>query len=570
MTDPLIRQTQAGPIKGYQDDLKNVWVWKSIPFAKPPVGELRWKAPQDRDPWSDIRLAVEECPWAIQLEIGPGWASLPNCVGSEDCLYLNIYRPQSSEENLPVYFWIHGGANLNGDADSSDMENLARQANLVVVVIQYRMSVLGYFTHPAIRADLDPSAASGNLGTLDQIKALEWVQTNIRNFGGDPHNVTIAGESAGGHNVMAMLISPLAKGLFHKAIMQSGGMVSQSVAQTDEVASQTVNQALIMEGLAADVDEATQRQSEMEAAELRTFLYELTGEELMIAHAGGPGETIVPLGNLIEDGYVIPGDLFSLIASGAYEKVPFMAGSNTHESGSINTLLPSLYEGMPNYYELLDVIAGTKTLDDVLPSDFDKLGWTCLRDCSSRFWRAIMVDELLKRMRLHQDDLYAYLFEWGDELVRPGFIGFIYGAAHALEIPFMHGNATDSTLLDPGNELLYAGMTSVNESGRRALCNAMVSYVAAFTRTGDPNGSNANLPHWQPWTNEAQNDKVLRLGASLEDAQISMDSEELSMEGVRTEVLSLEPAIQEHVTAVLDAVSPYWKAELEPIESLII
>ena len=554
--DPLIRQTHFGQIQGDADRQGTTWIWKQIPFAKAPIGDLRWKAPQDPEPWSGVQMACDECQPAMQLEGTPGWLSLPSCVGSEDCLYLKIYRPQTAEI-LPVYFWIHGGANVSGEAAAHDMALLAQKANMVVVVIQYRMSAFGYFTHPALREQLEPVAASGNLGTLDQIKALEWVRDNIAFFDGDPDNVTIAGESAGGHNVMAMVISPLAKGLFHKAVMQSGGMVSQSVATTDKIANQTINRALVMRGLAADMKSASETRTQMSHKALADFLYNLSAEELMQAHAGGPGGVQVPLGNLTEDGYVIPGPLLALIESGQYNKVPIIAGSNAHESGSINTLLPALYSEMPCYSDLLQVVAGEKSLDEALPTAQDKAGWTLSRNYGSRFWRTFMVDELLKRMRLHQDDLYAYNFLWGDERVRPGPVGFIYGAAHALEIVFMHGNADNPDAISIEDALIHAGFTPENRAGRQALSDAMVAYLAAFAHTGNPNSA-SELPVWLPWSREEDGPKVLKFDADLDQALIDMDSEELSMAGVRAELSQEALDVQEHVKVVLSAMTPYW------------
>ena len=224
--DPLT-QTRSGPVMGVEGK-GETWVWKAIPFAKPPVGALRWKAPRDPDPWTDAREESEYCkPCAQYFFVGT------LTYGSEDCLYLNVWRPRTSETNLPVYFWIHGGGNTLGTASSDDYNgaNLADRSNLVVVTVNYRVGPFGWFTHPALREGAPGSELddSGNYGTLDLVKALHWVRDNIEDFGGDPERVMIAGESAGAFNVLSLLVSPLAEGLFHRAMSESGGPMSSSV-----------------------------------------------------------------------------------------------------------------------------------------------------------------------------------------------------------------------------------------------------------------------------------------------------------------------------------------------------
>lgn len=165
---------------------------------------------------------------------------------------------------------------------------------MVVVVIQYRLNVFGYFTHPSLRSGVPRADASGNFGTLDQIKALQWVRDNIDVFGGNPDNVTIAGESAGGHNVMALMISPLAKGLFHRAVMESGGMVSQKVSMTDQIANRTIETALAIKDRAQDIVEAKSSRQNMTEAQIAEFMRSLSATELLQAHAGGLAKSWFP------------------------------------------------------------------------------------------------------------------------------------------------------------------------------------------------------------------------------------------------------------------------------------
>jgi para-nitrobenzyl esterase len=221
------------------------WVWAGIPYAKPPVGELRWKAPQDPEPWNKIRQSTYNFTRCTQPVFDLQWNPVNKIQGSEDCLYLNVFRPKTNAKNLPVYFWIHGGGNSFDGADNYDASILAQKSNMVVVVIQFRTGPFGWFNHPALNPNGTAEDKSGNYGVLDMIKALKWVNKNIAAFGGNPKNVTIAGESTGGYRVMNLMISPLAKGLFHTAINQSGGSkISRSTA--NDIVNAAIDKLLVM------------------------------------------------------------------------------------------------------------------------------------------------------------------------------------------------------------------------------------------------------------------------------------------------------------------------------------
>ena len=293
-----------------------VWVWKGIPFAKPPVGDLRWRAPEDPEPWEGIRPAKERPPECIQPKFDPPLTIQPETIGSEDCLYLNVYRPQTAEENLPVYVWIHGGGNILGDASGWFVEGLALKANIVLVSIQYRLGVFGYFTHPAFRSGGTTAENSGNFGTLDQIKALRWVRQNIAAFGGNPFNVTIGGYSAGGHNVAQLKISPLARGLFQRAVIQSDPWLAQSMAEIDKTANRTIDNALMMKDDVRDPKDVRRVRMEMTDDELVAFLRSVPAAELVKAHFSGRTNPV--WSRVIEDGLVIPGNLHRVVESGRY------------------------------------------------------------------------------------------------------------------------------------------------------------------------------------------------------------------------------------------------------------
>ena len=219
--------TSSGIVKGTKKI--NVTIYEDIPYAKPPVGFLRWKAPREIS--APVEIFPKENNFCIQRPSNLGGVDGDGFfVGSEDCLYLDITVPNNEiNQKLPVMLWIHGGGNTSGLKDLYDFSKMAHRHDVIIVRINYRLGPLGWFTHPAIQSFQQGEDKTSNFGTLDIIMALKWVNNNISKFGGDSNNVTIFGESAGGHNVLSLLASKKAKGLFHKAISMSGYTSSISI-----------------------------------------------------------------------------------------------------------------------------------------------------------------------------------------------------------------------------------------------------------------------------------------------------------------------------------------------------
>ena len=503
--DPLT-QTRAGPVRGVEGKAET-WVWKAIPFAKPPVGALRWKAPRDPDPWTEARERSDYCePCAQYFFIGT------ETYGSEDCLYLNVWRPRTSEANLPVYFWIHGGGNTLGTASSDDYlgANLADRSNLVVVTVNYRVGPFGWFTHPALREGAPGSELddSGNYGTLDQIKALEWVQDNIEAFGGDPERVMIAGESAGAFNVLSLLVSPLAEGLFHRAMAESGGPMASSVEEGEDGARDAILRILVNDGTAADTAAAEAHLDGMTEPEIEAYLRAKTAHQMLRAYEPWFGGMFF-MENVFVDGTVLPPTGYATLGAGTYpNKVPTILGSNKDEM-KLFMFADPIFAGREDLYEIV-----TSYGSDV--------------------WKATGVDQPARKLRSHADqpDVYAYQFLWGtlDEAGQsqlPDPYGFILGAFHGLEIPFFFGNDVFFVALQ------YLLFTEENRPGREALSAAMMQYAAQFARTGDPNAPGSGLPEWQPWSNETGGPKCILFNVDEDQAlDIKMATVELSVEGV--------------------------------------
>lgn len=304
----------SGTLESTTPPVNGVRSFKGIPFAAPPVGDLRWREPQPAVKWSGVRKADEFGPRCMQ-RTGPGadyW--FRGNAMSEDCLYLNVWTPaKSARERLPVLVYIYGGGFQNGDGSEPryDGGNMASKG-MVAVTVNYRLGIFGFFAHPELTKE-SPNRASGNYGFLDQAAALKWVQKNIAAFGGDPKRVTIAGESAGSISVSALMASPVSKNLINGAIGESGALIStlppRSLAETEKDGQQFAAAA------GADSLKA-----------LRAF----TAEQIQEKLGTGPGMRFRP--NL--DGYFLPKTLKEIFEAGEQAKVPLLAGSNTEESGA--------------------------------------------------------------------------------------------------------------------------------------------------------------------------------------------------------------------------------------------
>lgn len=515
-------KTKDGNIQGYETDL-GALAWKSIPYAKPPVEDLRWKAPEDTEKWDGVRDGTLPSTPCTQLITGKNWIRTGTAEGSEDCLYLNIFRPTHKKKKLPVYVYIHGGSNNFGQASHYDGSILANKGDLVVVVIQYRLGPLGWLTHPALRHG-DPRDDSGNFGTLDTIQALKWIKKNIKAFGGDPKKVTIAGESAGAHNVMNLVISPLAKRLFHRAISQSGGMTTDTVGEGEAQAEDTIAALLAADGLTVVPDMEPDGDVDNDDTEL--YLRSKGAGEIFEAYFGSYGT--LPTYDAYQDGHVIPGSVVSTIRSGKYNKVPIILGANEYETKAFMPLYgPSLL--LP-WYNLILVLQGLiPSVDFVLPTDFDKALYEATGYYGSRNWRAKFVDERARALRDQQNHVFAYYFKWGgnsDIGSGPAPFDFIYGAGHAMEISFFFGG--DTSLWG------YSFSPESDFEGRMELSDAMIEYLANFARKGKPKGG--GLPKWKEWSNKEGKPKAIEFDADFDVALIGMSDEEVTFDDIAAEL----------------------------------
>ncbi|MEM8497992.1 MAG: carboxylesterase family protein [Pseudomonadota bacterium] len=519
---------ESGDLIGYQNNM-GAWVWEGVPYAQPPVGDLRWRAPRPVTPWQGQKSA---------LNIGPACASQNNKTaaennefnGSEDCLYLNIYAPKNAQER-PVMYWIHGGANNGGSSShpAYDGSNLAAKFNVVVVTINYRLSIFGWLSHPALRANpAIPSDASSNYGTLDQIEGLKWVQKNIAKFGGDANKVTIFGESAGGWNVLALMASPLAKNLFHRAIVQSGGLNIESIETAEHYESdgghkhssrQFINQLLIAEGKATDDASARKAQEAMTDDELGVLLREQSTESMFRAFRSDTGGKVFNTLDLIGDGIVLPkvsdsGELFAHPSN--YNAVPVMLGTNRDEM----KIFLSFSSDHVNTFMKLPI--GIKD-----PQRYDKFN----RYASDK-WKIDGVDSLAAVMRESQgESVFAYRFD-ADDLRNFGFLDLkeLYGASHGFEIPYVFGNFVTrmSNIVHP----------AAHHAARDSLSDSMMSYWAAFAHNGNPGiGLDGKQIEWTAWQNTDGANRLMIFDTGLDDG-IRMSPEYIELEDLKRRFLA--------------------------------
>lgn len=519
-------ETKCGSLRGAADDAET-WSWKGIPYAAAPVGELRWKAPREPEPWDGVRDATQYGPVCRHFDALTGKIR----GDGEDCLNLNVWRPRSDQTGLPVYFWIHGGGNSfqMPSLEETCGARLAARSNVVVVSINYRLGEFGWFAHPALRSGRpgDEMDDSGNFGTLDILQALKWVQANIEAFGGDPNNVFVTGESAGGFNTLSLLISPAAKGLYHKGMSQSGRQNTAPMAEAEAFAETYLPSLLFNEGKAADEAEALAVAQRMTNDEVAAYLRSKSFEEL---YACRPARRLYP--TIYQDGAVICENGFGALDDGTYpNKVPMIIGMNKDE----------------NKFTL--AVSNAFAEDDAFYATAARL--------SSDLKKAAGCDNVLRRLAANEDQppVFGYLFRWGavgtdGAGVMPEPYGFKIGAAHGMEVPFFFG-------LDEGFASLGKPIfTKENEPGRKALSDAMMGYAAEFAHRGNPGAGGAAHPNWEPWSNETGAPKCIQFDADMNSAQIEVSNEEMTEIGVRERIDSLEESTRDRITKFLERVHP--------------
>lgn len=453
---PAPVKVEGGLLQGTFES--GVTIYKGIPFAAPPIGDLRWRAPQPAGKWSGVRQATTFAPAPMQ-------GGNPPSGKSEDCLYLNVWTPaKSASERLPVLVWIYGGG-FNFGATSEPVYNGEKLANkgVVLVSIAYRVGRLGFLVHPALTAE-SPNHVSGNYGLLDMIAGLEWIQKNIAAFGGDPNKVTIFGESAGGIAVSMLCASPLAKGLFHGAISQSGGSFGPPRPTTYPG-----------ENLKRLPDAELDGEAYVKSAGVSTI------EELRKVEADklppGPG-----LAWPIIDGWVIPDDQYKLYEAGRYNDLPILVGYNSDEGVSFRPpKTPEEYiTGVKTRYGKFaeDLIQVYPVRSNTVP----KTARDLVRDAAFG-WHTWSWARLQSKQG--KSNVYYYYFDQHPDYTE-GSPRHGYGSPHGQEVAYVF-------------QQLDTAKPDITKTDV-AISDAMGTYWTNFAKYGDPNGD--GIPTWPAFSDD--------------------------------------------------------------------
>jgi para-nitrobenzyl esterase len=484
---PVVKMA-TGQLQGIVEH--GMQAFKGIPFAAPPVGDLRWRPPQPALAWSGVRDAGKFGPACVQPSIKNLSTGL-DLPGSEDCLHLNVFRPDSTDQKLPVMVWIHGGGMMVDAARDPQFMPVSLVKNgVIVVTIDYRLGPFGFF---ATQELIDEAKAKGepvgNYGTMDQIAALKWVKNNIAAFGGNPDNVTIFGQSAGGRSVTWLMVSEPARGLFHKAIAQS--------AQQSPLRGMTKTFLGLPPAteIAAKYMESRGAKSLAELRSLPTAKLELQASDFSSGVFAGP----------FIDGRIIPGDPIPMFASGKQAKVPFMIGTNSFDSDWMLPGEPTLEDYLKKVHENPEVIK------QLYASVKDQ----CI--LNSFVMQDMLYPASAKLLANHMQGLapsYMYYFDYLTKNIRPAFPG----APHTYEIAYVFGSLDFLTQapakVESGANQCERIMKDIaefkkeniwpkdwypivdkNDPDDKQLSEKMSASWAAFARTGNPNvPGQANWP----------------------------------------------------------------------------
>ncbi|XP_005403774.1 PREDICTED: pyrethroid hydrolase Ces2e-like [Chinchilla lanigera] len=486
-----IRTTHTGQVRGslvYVNDTSiGVYTFLGIPFAKPPVGPLRFAPPESPELWNGVRDGTSYPAKCLQNDIMNAGAlmlftrNLPTIPMSEDCLYLNIYTPAYANEssNLPVMVWIHGGALVGGMASEFDGSNLVASEDVIIVTIQYRLGVLGFFS-------TGDQHATGNWGYLDQVAALRWVQQNIFHFGGNPDHVTIFGQSAGGTSVSSLVVSPMSQGLFRGAIMESGAVVAPSLFS---ISSKVVSEKVATLSACGQVDSE---------ALVRCLRGKSEDEMLdIIKHF----EIIAA----VVDGIFLPRHPQELLASADFRPVPSIIGVNNDEYGWMLPMVSSMIQHSPGLQDMdratLQAVLQNMSAEMNLPAKFGELVMEeYMGDNDNPQTLKIQFHEMIgdfifvmpalqvAHFQRSHGTVYFYEFQHPPTFSinrRPSYVK----ADHGDEIPFVFGSSFRLSQVNFTEE-------------EKLLSRRMMKYWANFARNGNPNGK--DLPYWPPLDLEEQ------------------------------------------------------------------
>jgi len=479
-------QTDKGKVTGEFDEKNGVCGYKGIPYVAAPLGKLRFALPVEHDPWTETLMANDPKAECLQMPMSLMPAKKP--TGSEDCLYLNVWHPkEAAEKSKPVMVFLHGGSYIYGSKnwDLYNGANLSRRGDVVVVTINYRLGALGFLVHPALK---DKDGYYGNYGLWDQVAALKWVKKNISKFGGDPDNVTLFGESAGGISVGMLLVSPMAKGLFHKAIIESGPMILFSdPAQKLEKSGEAIAALLGCKDPKTAADCLRAVPPERFIMDIPININPISDYDPNLKFTYEP----------CIEGRFLPDSPLRLIEQGKFASdIPVMVGSNSDEASYFTVSMKiKTPEDLLENFKKNSVILNSMLGIDINPQDVMKIypldKYKSPHDAYNAVVRDIAftcpTNMVAKMIQKYQPNTYLYVF--AKPPTEGGLLGD-WGAFHGSELAFVYGNFT------------FLGIKFFSKENA-AYAKKVIAYWSSFAKSGKP--APEGLPEWTQFKPELGN-----------------------------------------------------------------
>ncbi|WP_049034227.1 carboxylesterase family protein [Klebsiella aerogenes] len=493
----LLVNTHAGKVLGIEKN--GVKQWTGIPYARPPVGKLRWRAPQPLFHWNsifDARKAAQDC---IQ-------ATATGTKGVEDCLNLNIYRPAKESHNLPVLIYIHGGNNQTGSSGDFNPNFIAKHLHAVIVTVNYRLGALGFNPLSALNTG-DKQEDSGNYALLDLKQSLVWVKNNIKLFGGDNNNITISGFSAGGRDVMAMLISPIFTNTFNKAIVFSGGMTTSDKQEAQNIFVQRIAHLVVADGIKRNLSEA-QAWLMHGGQSVKHYLYQLPPNKIAMLF-GDAGIRMHQFPHIYRDGYVIPKVGFNTTI---YNSVPLIMLTGQNEF--------SLFARNDSFFSRA-IHNNTFNDDSSLVDDFRFVNYY-----GGKLYSLFNVERSAEKMFKHyQAPIYGTEIHFGTDPFITGRELAPVGSYHGIFLAFW----------DPAVNANFI-QHAMRLRGAKDLTTTFNNYLRNFLIKGKP--ENSKTSQWLPWTpdNVKKGQSILMMDANKEHAITWMSSKDYTSDDVITAI----------------------------------
>ena len=495
--NPRIVTTMSGQIEGKKTS--KAYIWLGVPYGQ----TERWKAPTAPDSWSRTRSCKR-----------------PRKGKGDDCLFVNIYKPVSKKEKMPVMVFLHGGGNVGGTANRS-FSSFVKETGVIVVSVEFRQGAFGWLQSRGLQTG-DRMTDSGNFAMLDIKLALEWVQNNIEAFGGDKQNVTLSGFSAGARDALNCVISPAMKGLFHKVISFSGGMTTCSVREGRRWSNQKLAKILVRRGRFSNQKRALKYVKRIGKKKLNKLLYSLSDKEVK-KMAGATSLRLTNFPQNFRDGKVIPKAGFDVLEYGGYNRVPMILGSNNSEFANVSykTLHrilvknPKTFRNRAQFYRLLKKS----------------------KEYGSKLQTSFYLERLANKLSIdpYHEDFYTYRFKWGEDrrVVGSNYARYV-GAIHGMDVDFLLGRYKKG---EAGtSDSIY---TRANLPGRQALTSVMRQYVSNFCHTGNPNGidGQGNVPvQWEKWRRVPGSKRIMTCYASRREAEVNMTSRTINRAKVKRQM----------------------------------